>query len=128
MARGTKTEVRRKFYSIARLQNVVGTVDGSFVPIKAPKEDPESYITRKCNYAFTLQAIADPFLQFTDIFIGYPVSVNDTRIFKNSHIYHAVRNNMIPYFQEDDFIIGDKACPVLPWCIPPYTLRRKIIA
>lgn len=52
-------QVKEKYQRIGGLQNVVGSVDGTFVPIKAPKTDPQSYITRKCNYAMTLQAICD---------------------------------------------------------------------
>lgn len=119
-------DVQRRFYNIAHLQNVVGAVDGTYIPIKAPKEDAQSYITRKCNYAFTLQAISDSRLMFTDVFIGFPGSVSDTRIFKNSDIYRAVRNNVLQYFPENTFILGDKAYPVLPWCVPPYINRGNL--
>lgn len=119
-------DTKMKFRAMAGLNNVIGCIDGTYVPIKAPKEDAASYITRKCNYAFTLQAIADPWLKFTDIFIGYPGSVSDTRIFRNSDIYNLIRNNRQFYFPADEFIIGDKAYPLLHWCIPPYINRGNL--
>lgn len=119
-------QVKRKFENIAHLQNVIGAVDGTYIQIKAPRQDPQSYVTRKCNYAFTLQAIADPDLLFTDVFIGYPGSVSDTRIFRNSDIYSEIRNNVEAYFPNNTFIIGDKAYPLLRWCIPPYINRGQL--
>uniref|UniRef100_A0A1Y1KHN8 DDE Tnp4 domain-containing protein n=1 Tax=Photinus pyralis TaxID=7054 RepID=A0A1Y1KHN8_PHOPY len=96
--------------------------------LKPQKKIQESYITRKCNYAFTLQAIAIPSLQLTDVFIGYPGSVSDHRIFRNSDIYRAIINNVEQYFPENEFIIGDKAYPILNWCIPPYINRGNLTA
>lgn len=116
--KGRLLDIKRKFYTSAKLSDVFRAVDGTYIPFKVPKDDPQSYITRKCNYAFTLQAIADPFLHFTDVFIGFPDSVGDSRIFKNSDIYHPINNHGIQYFPEHEFIIGDKSYLALPWCIP----------
>lgn len=80
-------EVERRYEGFARMPHCVGSVDGTYIEIKAPREDPQSYITRKCNYAFSLQAIAEPSLKFTDVYIGYPGSVSDIRIFRNSDFY-----------------------------------------
>ncbi|XP_064214207.1 uncharacterized protein LOC135266827 [Tribolium castaneum] len=120
--------VERRFHAFARMPHCIGAIDGTYVEIKAPKEDPQSYITRKCNYAFTLQAIAVPSLKFTDAFIGYPGSVSDSRIFKNSDFYNAVNANMGHYFAEEHYLIGDKAYPNLPWCIAPYINRGNLNA
>ncbi|KAJ3655879.1 hypothetical protein Zmor_014988 [Zophobas morio] len=85
--RGERVEsVKRRFFEMAHIPNVIGAVDGTFVPIKAPERDAEVYITRKCHYAITLQGICDSFLKFTDVYVGYPGSVSDTRIFRNSDV------------------------------------------
>lgn len=108
------------------MDGVVGAVDGTFIPIKAPTHDTEVYITRKCNYAMTLQCIAEPSLKFTDAFIAYPGSVTDNRIFRNSDIYRLINRNMHQYFSLNEYIIGDKAYPLLNWCLPPYIERRRL--
>ncbi|KAJ3655867.1 hypothetical protein Zmor_014976 [Zophobas morio] len=120
------TEVKEKFRQMAGLPNVIGAIDGTYICIKAPHEDPESYITRKSHYAITLQAICDANLKFTDVFVGYPGSVHDNRIFRNFEIYIAVRNHLQQYFPDDEYIIGDKAYPCLSWCIPPYINRGNL--
>jgi hypothetical protein len=100
-------------YNCAGVDNVIGTIDGTLVPIKAPKCDPEVYVRRKCNHAITLQAMCDPKLKFADCFVGYPGSVSDTRIFRNSDLYNSVNNAQHQYFPHEEFIIGDKAYPNL---------------
>lgn len=121
-----RMEIQQGFRSAAGLNKVIGAVDGTFVPIKAPKEDSEVYITRKCNYAVTLQAVCDHNLKFTDVFVGYPGSVSDTRIFRNSDLYKMVENNQRSFFSENEVIIGDKAYPLLNWCLPPYIDRGTL--
>lgn len=92
--RGDKLiEIKNSFEGMAGISNIIGAIDGTFILIKAPYEDPEVYITRKCNYAITLQAICDSSLKFIDVFVGYPGSVSDTRIFRNSDIYRSIEEN-----------------------------------
>lgn len=126
--RGDKLiEIKNSFEKMAGISNIIGAIDGTFIPIKAPSEDSEVYITRKCNYAITLQAICDSSLKFTDVFVGYPGSVSDTRIFRNSDIYRSIEKNQERYFPPDHFIVGDKAYPVLNWCVPPYIDRGRLM-
>ena len=119
--------IKEEFYRKSRLRNVIGAIDGTFIVIKAPKNHPEVFKTRKCNYAMTLQAVCDPFLKFTDGYVSYPGSVSDTRIFKKSVIYNKINENRAQYFSENEFIVGDKAYPNLSWCMSPF-IRRRILS
>nr|CAI5863194.1 unnamed protein product [Callosobruchus analis] len=123
-----RQSIKRQFQNIRNLPGVVGAVDGTYVPIKAPHENPEVYVNRKCFHGITLQCISAPNLKFLDCFTGYPSSVSDNRIFRNSDIFFEFMNNNNVYFQEDEFIIGDKAYPVTKWCIPPYIERGYVTA
>lgn len=67
-----------------------------------------------------MQAVCDTRMRFTDCFAGYAGSVGDLRVFKNSDLWKEVQRDKQSYFPNDEFIIGDKAYPVLTWCIPPY--------
>lgn len=111
---------------MSRISGVVGAIDGTYVPIKAPSLNPEVYVNRKCFHGITLQAICDPSLKFINCFTGYPSSTSDLRIFKNSDIYGEFVNNTISYFNNDQFIIGDKAYPLTMWCIPPFIDRGNL--
>lgn len=119
-------EIKAKFQRLSNIPGVIGGIDGSYIPIKAPKVDPEVYINRKCFYGITLQAICTPSLKYIDCFAGYPSSVSDIRILRNSDIYALIRANPQTYFPNGEFLLGDKAYPVLSWLIPPYINRGNI--
>jgi len=72
------------------IDGVIAAIDGTYVPTKALSENPNVYITRKCQYAITLQATCDSDMKFVDCFVGYPDSVHDARIFRNSDIYYLI--------------------------------------
>lgn len=84
------------------------------------------YKCRKLQYAIVLQAICDVDLLFIDCFAGYPGSVGDYRIFRNSNLYREVHRNRPAFFPEDEFIVADKAYPVLPWCIPAFRNNGRL--
>lgn len=78
----------------ARLANhqafgkAAGAVDGCHIRIKCPGgPDGHDYNNRKLFPSVVLQAVCDHQGRFIDIFVGYPGSVHDARIIKNSPIY-----------------------------------------
>lgn len=114
-------EVKAKFFSISRMPDVVGAIDGSDIEIKAPKEEPQAYINRKKRYTVILQGICNTELKFLDCFAGYPGSVGDLRVLRNSPIFRRVREEEGRMFPGNAYIIGDKIYhPVLSWLIPSF--------
>lgn len=73
------------------LPNIIGAIDGTYVAMKAPKDQISSYTNRKMFTAMTLQAICNHDMKYIDCFVGYPSSVHDLRIFKNSDIFERVQ-------------------------------------
>ncbi|XP_018402197.1 PREDICTED: putative nuclease HARBI1 [Cyphomyrmex costatus] len=112
--------VTEKFKQIAGLDNVLGAIDGSYIEIPAPSIDAHCYLTRKCRYAIILQAVCDADMRFIDCYVGYPGSVGDLRVFRNSDLWNCVNRNPQSFFPNQEFIIGDKAYPVLGWCLTAY--------
>ncbi|XP_012521958.3 protein ANTAGONIST OF LIKE HETEROCHROMATIN PROTEIN 1-like [Monomorium pharaonis] len=112
--------VKQKFQCLSNMPNVIGAIDGCNISIDAPKEHSLHYKTRKKDYAVVLQAVCDSELRFTDCFAGYPGSVGDRRIFRNSDLFLAAEHNVNAFFPNGEYIIADKAYPVLLWCISPY--------
>lgn len=121
-----KYVIKQSFQDIAGLRGVIGAVDGTYVPIKAPHDNPDIYINRKCFHAITLQAICTPDLKFIDCFTGYPSSVSDIRIFRNSDIFAKINNNRQHFLEDNEHILGDKAYPLSNWCITPYIDRGHL--
>lgn len=73
-----------------------------------------------------MQAVCDTRMRFTDCFAGYTGSVGDLRVLKNSDLWKEIQRDKQSYFPNDEFIIGDRAYPVLTWCIPPYIDRGQL--
>ncbi|KAJ8003294.1 hypothetical protein DPEC_G00167930, partial [Dallia pectoralis] len=94
--------------------NVVGAFDGSHIRIKPPKLHRLDYLNYKGFYSVNMQAICDSSGRFLDIYVGYPGSVHDTRIMKNSSFYTARRYPPTGYI-----LLGDGGYPCLdtPICL-----------
>jgi len=67
-----------------------GAIDGSHIRIDKPTEDRESYINRKQYFSLHIQGTVNHKMQFIDVFVGYPGSIHDARVFKNS----SLRNDL----------------------------------
>ena len=52
-------DIREGFYLIANFPIVLGAVDGTLIPIKAPSEDKHLYVTRKGFHGINVQGICD---------------------------------------------------------------------
>lgn len=92
-------------------------MDGTYVPMRnAPSKDPEVYFTRKKRYAIHCQGIVNDSGIFTSFDIGWPGSVHDARVFRNSSFYKNYSN----LIQDDDYLLGDSAYPISPFLIPPF--------
>lgn len=111
-------EVMQGFEKIKGFPRVLGAVDGCHIEIKAPQEKyhPLSYLNRKRDYSVILQAVCDHTLRFTDIVSGWPGSVHDARVFRNSPLYEASEI----LFDGDSRILGDAAYPLHRWILTPY--------
>ena len=104
-------EVIGEFHELKGLPGIIGLIDGCHIPIPKPKNDPESYMNRKKFSSIILQGICDHELLFTNINVGYPGSVHDGRVLRNSLIYQAsldpIRKNEI--FPNGSYLLGDAA-------------------
>lgn len=122
-----RISIKQKFKKIGNFQGVIGAIDGTYVPIKAPQNNPTVYINRKCFFGVTLQAIATSDLKFIDCFCGYPSSVSDARIFRNSDVYSLMNEAPSQLFSEGEYILGDKAYPDAKYCVPPFIERGNFM-
>ncbi|CAL9708123.1 unnamed protein product [Knipowitschia caucasica] len=101
------------------LNKAVGAIDGCHVRIKPPSLHRLDYLNYKGFYSIQMQAICDHTGKFLDIFVGYPGSVHDTRILKNSSFYLARR------YPPSYFILGDGGYPCLEGPIALITPYRE---
>ena len=84
------------------------------IPIKAPNFVSSN---RKGFHSINLQGIVDHEMMFTDYYVGWPGSVHDARVFRNSEIYDLATNSTSEWFPNDSHLVGDSAYPNLTWHI-----------
>ena len=104
-----------KFHQRNGFPGVIGALDGTHISIKAPTENPQSYINRKGYYSLQLQAVCDSDMKFLNCFCGYAGSCHDARVLGNSDLWNyglEVCNG--------NHIIADGAYPLRRWLMTPY--------
>nr|CAI5840351.1 unnamed protein product [Callosobruchus analis] len=92
-------------------------MDGTDFKINKPEQDPQSYFNRK------KQAVCDSDQRLTDIFIGYPGSVHDARVFRNSTLYQDLGGRC-----GNAVILADSAYPCLQQVLTPYRDNGNLTA
>ena len=105
-----------------------GAVDGSHIPIIPPYDCPTNYYNRKGFHSIVVQALVDHQNRFMNVYVGWPGSVHDARIFANSEVFakgqagtlvpHSVR--VFAGVQVPVIVLGDPAYPLLPWLMKPF--------
>nr|CAI5831036.1 unnamed protein product [Callosobruchus analis] len=109
-----REEIVAKFANMG-FSNVIGCMDGTDFKIDKPEHDPQSYFNRKKFYSIQMQAVCDSDQRLTDIFIGYPGSVHDARVFRNSTLYQDLEGKC-----GHAVILADTAYPCLQQVLTPY--------
>ena len=94
---------------------ILGAVDGCHIPLKAPVEDPLSYVNRKGFHSVLLQGVCDHELLGTDVYCGGPGRVCDARVFSNLPLLDWLQT-----LSPDTHNIGDRAYPLSMSPLLPY--------
>lgn len=83
------------FSALSNLPNVVGTIGCSHIQIKAPAESAIVYFSRYQQYDFIVQGVVDGRKMFLDFAAGFPGSVHDSRVLRNSTLYRRAEEGEI---------------------------------
>ena len=112
-------KIINEFQHLKGFPGVLGAIDGCHNPIRTPTEHQENYINRKGFHSVILQAVCNASMHFLDVYCGWPGSVHDSRVLKNSNLYSLARSvdNLFP---GNTHIIGDSAYPSQDWLLTPY--------
>lgn len=96
---------------------IVGAIDGSHLPIIAPKDHQASYVNRKGYHRILLQGICDGKKQFLGCYAGEAGSIHDACLFRRSEIGRQFGVLQLP---QDSHLIGDSAYPLGTKLMVPY--------
>ena len=81
-----------------------GAIDSFEIEIRQPLNRLAAYPSRKCETTVKVQAVATWDLNFIDISVGWPGSMHDSRINRNSSLSQTIRSRPEG---TDFFILGD---------------------
>ncbi|KAK1418332.1 hypothetical protein QVD17_27475 [Tagetes erecta] len=116
--------IKDEFGSISGIQNVVGSMYTTHIPIIAPKISVAAYFNKrhternqKTSYSITVQGVVDPRGVFTDVCIGWPGSMPDDQVLEKSALYQRASNGLL----KDVWIVGSSGYPLMDWVLVPYT-------
>ena len=102
---------------ILELPNVVGAIDCTQIPIRAPWVHPEQFINRKQRFSINTQAIVNHLGHITHISAQWPGSVHGSRILQESYIQDVLDANMLGKY----YLIGDAGYACQLNLLTPYT-------
>ena len=109
-----QTIINRAFFDKRGIPGIVGIMDGSHIPIQLLRKiQAADYYCRKGFYSINVQAIIDHNMLFRDIYVGWPGSCPDARVWRNSPFaIKAQREQELPQvertlFYDNNFIIAD---------------------
>lgn len=97
--------------------NVIGCIDGTHIAFPGPLAD-NSFYNRKGYHSFILQAVCDSKLRFTNVYVGWPGSVHDAKVWTNSPLYKKLKNGN--FIKKDYHLLGDSAYPLDSFLLKPY--------
>ncbi|CAK6977085.1 uncharacterized protein LOC127636332, partial [Scomber scombrus] len=127
-------EMAAAFKSRWRVPQCVGAIDGSHIPIIAPEMYPRDYYNRKGWHSVVLQAVVDGRGLFWDVCVGFPGSVHDARVLKQSHLWDVIRDG--EYLSQNKvtisgcdvghYLIGDPAYPMQNWLMTPFSDTSRL--
>ncbi|CAM4529899.1 unnamed protein product [Leuciscus chuanchicus] len=78
--------VKRGFYSIAGLHNLIGAIDYTHVRIKAPSPDPFPYLNRMQYHSINVQVICDSVNHLLNVVSRFPGGAHYSYFMQNSSV------------------------------------------
>jgi hypothetical protein len=102
-----RSQIAQRIQKDFNFPNCVGLIDGTLFPlaITPQSKDAPEYFGRKHGYSFSTMIICDDQRLIRYYYSGWPGSVHDNRIFKNTTIFTNPDN----FFDKKQYILGDSA-------------------
>lgn len=112
----------------SKLPNILRAIDGTHISIILPRVDAVDYFSCYLQHDMIIQGVVNAAGNFIDTVAGFPGSVHDARVLRNSNIYQEAENGNILQaplvnINENDiapYLVGDSAYPRAPWLIEPF--------
>ncbi|KAL3686482.1 hypothetical protein R1sor_009056 [Riccia sorocarpa] len=109
-------------------------IDGTFVKVRCPQSEADSYFNRKCYASLVLQAVADSDGCSLDISCGMPGSVHDRRVLRRSQFLEKVETgailrepviNINNGYELRPYVLGDAGYTLHTWLMVPFFINQN---
>lgn len=107
-------DVMRTFYDDCGIGGVIGAVDGTHIPIKAPAAGERHYVNRKQYHSINVQCIADRNLVIRDVVARWPGSTHDSYIWSN-----CATKDKLERGELQGILLGDSGYPLRSYLLTP---------
>ncbi|XP_021340220.1 putative nuclease HARBI1 [Mizuhopecten yessoensis] len=107
------------------IPGVVGFIDGTHIRLSSVPNGDSGYIDRKGFPSLQLQVVVSHNMLIIDAYVGWPGSVHDARVYKNSPLFDGLQTGMIA---PGHFLIGDGAYPLSEVMITPFRQTGNLSA
>jgi nuclease HARBI1 len=108
-------DAKQRWAAVRGFPSTIGAIDCTHVRIDKPKVHGDEYINRKGYPSLNVQATVNEKYMFTSIDVGWPGSVHDNRIFKNSLIYQQLLRS-----PHNPILLGDEGYSLTPFLMTPF--------
>ena len=106
----------REFYEIAGFPKVIGAIDGTLIPIRAPHENEHLYVCHKGYHAINVRAVCDANMAFTNIVAKWQGAAHDSAIFNSSLLQIHLESGG----GRDGWLLGDRGYALTPYMMTPF--------
>ncbi|XP_042210294.1 putative nuclease HARBI1 [Homarus americanus] len=112
-------QIARTVQGFARIRNlprVIGAIDGTHIPIKAPIENEGTYVNRKRYHSLNVQVVCNADGLITNYSTKYPGCKHDAFIWANC----LLRRRFEAGDFGDNYLIGDSGYPLEAFLMTPF--------
>ena len=111
----SQNQIKQDFYKLRNFPHVLGAIDGTLIPIKAPPNDEHLFVCRKGYHALNIQGISDANGKFLDIVSKWPGSTHDAFMWSNCSLKDMFEQKEIG----EGWLLGDSGYPCRPYLMTP---------
>ena len=109
-------ETMADFFKIAGMPRVIGAVDSSSIPIRAPHNDEHMHVCHKGFHAINAMAECNAQLLFTNFACRWQGSVHDTAVFNGSMLHAHLEDGG----GQNGWLLGDRGYGNQPYLLTPF--------
>lgn len=105
------------FFKIAYMPRVIGAVDGSLIPIRAPYNNEHMYVWHNGFHAINAMAVCNAKLSYTNFVCSWQGSVHDSAVFNDSMLHaHLDKGG-----GQNGWLLGDRGYGIQPYLLTPFS-------